>query len=73
MGHFNEYVGTLAVLMFDLLVALFIYLLAGSDVTKWVVVLLCIAFGAVALCATYSVVAYWTERIFGRFRKKKDE
>ena len=72
MKHFNEIVGTIGVVMFDLLVALFVYLIWVSEPIVWFAVICTICFGATAVYATYKVLKYWIEKLSYLIKNKKE-
>lgn len=71
MEHENEILGTLMVIMFDLLVAFFIYLFIITDIPLALAIIVEAALGVMAIYATYKVGVYWYNKL--KARKSKEE
>jgi xanthine/uracil permease len=70
MERENEILGTAFVLIFDALIAFFVYVLCKSGLPAFLPILIGIAAGCLAIWATYKIAKYWIRR-FGKSEKEE--
>lgn len=68
MKHLTEILGTIGTIIFDIFVIGFIYFWWTNNAPLWVAITGTVAFGGVALYATYEVVKYWYKRIVLKYK-----